>query len=159
MRVNKYDLVLTKDKTAQLVKESGCNYNGYEKLDIPCKVYDFALNVLKSAEKQTEHVWLICMTSNCKVIGYFEVSHGSDCMSLFPIKNVIQKALFCNAAGIFIVHNHPSGDPSPSSADNKSTQNLKDICGLMDLQFLDHVITGDNDYYSYRERKWGNTNG
>lgn len=153
MRINKYDLILTKDKTAQLVKESGCNYNGYEQLDSPYKVYDFALNVLKSAEKNQEYVWLICVNTKCKVIGYFEISRGGNSFSVFPIKSVIQKALFCNASGIFIVHNHPSGVSIPSEADNEATKKLKQACDILELNLLDHVIAGDEGYYSYKESK------
>lgn len=152
MRINKYDLILTKEKTAQLVKESACNYNGYEKLDSPCKVYDFALNVLHSDEKQCEYVWLICVNAKCKVIGYFEISKGSDNSSFFPVKSILQKALFCNAYGIFIVHNHPSGDTNPSKQDDIATKKLKDACEIIELELFDHVIAGDS-YYSYQENK------
>ena len=56
-------------------------------------------------------------------------------------------------ANLILLHNHPSGDPTPSEQDFKVTEHLK-ICGkYMDIQLAAHIIIGDNQYYSFRENR------
>lgn len=50
-----------------------------------------------------------------------------------------------------LLHNHPSGDPIPSSEDIRVTEDIKEIGGMMDIPLIDHIIIGDNKYMSFRE--------
>ena len=58
----------------------------------------------------------------------------------------MQKALECRAYAFFLIHNHPSGDPTPSKEDLSVTKKIKEISHLMNIQFLDHIIIGDTHY-------------
>ncbi len=63
------------------------------------------------------------------------------------------EALRCQAVSIILVHNHPSGDPSPSKADMELTGQLAGMGQMLGIPLLDHVIIGDNRYMSFREEK------
>lgn len=68
-------------------------------------------------------------------------------------RTVIRRALLNNAAGIILLHNHPSGNPQPSQSDIQFTSGMKKACDLMDIQFLDHIIFTDVDFFSFSEEK------
>lgn len=70
-----------------------------------------------------------------------------DGASVYP-RVVVKHALLYNAAAVIIVHNHPSGEPAPSSADEQLTKRLKEALQLVDVRLLDHVIVGD-EFFSF----------
>lgn len=70
--------------------------------------------------------------------------------SVYP-REIIKEALFCNAAAIIVAHNHPSGSCEPSEADHALTRKIKQACDLVDLRFVDHIIVGKGDYFSFQE--------
>ena len=72
-------------------------------------------------------------------------------MSLISPREIFLAALECRAVNILLVHNHPSGDPIPSSEDIRVTEDIKEIGGMMDIPLIDHIIIGDNKYMSFRE--------
>jgi DNA repair protein RadC len=74
-----------------------------------------------------------------------------DTSSVYP-REIIKSALLNNASSIILVHNHPSGDPEPSDVDNDMTRAALKACELMGMRFLDHIILGNNRYYSYEEQ-------
>ena len=63
-------------------------------------------------------------------------------------------ALECRAVNIILVHNHPSGDPTPSEADWELTMNVRSLGEQMDILLLDHIVIGDQNYFSFREAEW-----
>jgi DNA repair protein RadC len=66
-------------------------------------------------------------------------------------REIIAEALECKAAALVFVHNHPSGDPSPSPEDRKLTRDLVWAAQLLMIQVLDHVIIGRNNHYSFAD--------
>lgn len=68
-------------------------------------------------------------------------------------REVIKAALKCNAAAIIIAHNHPSGVCTPSEADRALTKKIEMACDLVDIRFVDHIIVGKGDYFSFEEEK------
>lgn len=74
-----------------------------------------------------------------------------DQIALYP-REFIKRALELNAAGVLLVHNHPSGDPTPSAADITVTQNLRDALIPFNVTILDHFILGRYGYFSFREK-------
>lgn len=74
--------------------------------------------------------------------------HGSDLS-----QRDILEALKDKAVNIILVHNHPSGDPTPSRADRELTDNVAGAGEQMDIPLLDHIIIGDNRYTSFKEQK------
>jgi len=100
-----------------------------------------------------EEFILLCLNQRNTVIGYYKVSKGCVTQTLVDIRVIATVAL--NAAGctkIVVAHNHPSGNCTPSSADDAATRKIKDAMALLDITLLDHMImTSDNGYYSYAD--------
>lgn len=80
------------------------------------------------------------------------VSVGSLNQSIVHPREVFKTALVSSAAALVLVHNHPSGDASPSSEDIAITRRLKEAGELLGIKVLDHVIVGDKEYVSFVER-------
>jgi DNA repair protein RadC len=57
-----------------------------------------------------------------------------------------------HAAGIILLHNHPSGDPTPSESDQKATRKIQEAGRLLDIPLLDHIVIGDKKYVSFHEK-------
>ncbi|RKX68152.1 hypothetical protein DRP44_00305 [candidate division TA06 bacterium] len=68
-------------------------------------------------------------------------------------REIMRKAFIYNAVSIIIVHNHPSGDVTPSRGDILVTEKIKNICDTMDISLLDHIIIGKDKYYSFAEER------
>lgn len=103
-----------------------------------------------------EKVFLLLVNSRLKHEKTIELSHGSITESICHPRDVLHHVILHQAFGFVLVHNHPSGDPSPSKADKTMTQALAEAATLMQLRFIDHVIVGSPDhqqeaYYSFRE--------
>ena len=67
-------------------------------------------------------------------------------------REIVKRALSLNAAAVIIAHNHPSGVPDPSNADQAITTRLKDALNLVDIRLLDHFVVGGSEYVSFSEQ-------
>ncbi len=105
----------------------------------------------KLRHRETECVILVCLDAKGRMIRESRLSDGSVRMSLISPREVFLEALRCHAVSFVLVHNHPSGDPSPSRADREVTRSLYEMSVKMDIPLLDHIIIGDNRYISFRE--------
>lgn len=101
--------------------------------------------------RNTECVVLVCLDSKGQLLQEKKLSDGSVNMSLISPREIFLEALQCKAVSIILVHNHPSGDPSPSRTDKELTENVRMLGEKMDIPLLDHIIIGDNRYTSFRE--------
>ncbi|MFP4453217.1 MAG: RadC family protein [Desulfobacterales bacterium] len=82
------------------------------------------------------------------------IAEGIPTQATVYVRRVMEEALRVSASAFIVAHNHPSGQPNPSAADDKTTQDLKLAGELMNLLFLDHIIVGSGDqYYSYAENQ------
>lgn len=89
-----------------------------------------------------------------RLIEWAELFQGTiDGAEVHP-REVVRKALSCNAAAVIVGHNHPSGDVDPSIADRAVTVRLKQALALVDIRLLDHVIVGGSISLSLAERGW-----
>ena len=80
------------------------------------------------------------------------VAIGSADTYILSAHELFKAALLCNATGIFLFHNHPSGEPQPSADDKDMTTRLRLSGELVGVRLVDHIIVGDNGkYYSFRE--------
>ena len=87
-----------------------------------------------------------------KIIGYTTISEGGLTSTLVDVRVVMQTALVSNATSIILTHNHPSGNPRPSTLDDNITKKIKSACELLDIRLLDHIIVTPYDsYYSYND--------
>lgn len=77
---------------------------------------------------------------------------GAD-STVFDVKTIVRKALVYSASAVIISHNHPSGSAKPSTADVKQTEALHKALKYMEINLLDHVIIGEDSFYSLTERE------
>ena len=85
------------------------------------------------------------------VLGIYELSKGGITGTVVDIRVILSVALKCNASGIILVHNHPSGNMKPSEADKTITKKLKKACELLEISLIDHLIISRNSYYSFKQ--------
>lgn len=101
--------------------------------------------------RETEEVILVMTDNKNRMICDRVLSQGTVNCSLISPREVFLMALEYHAVHILLVHNHPSGDASPSRQDIEMTEHLAGLCEMMQLPLLDHIIVGDNCYVSFRE--------
>lgn len=96
---------------------------------------------------------LVVVALNCRGVplGHAVTSVGTVDSTIFHPREVFRAAIVASAASIVVLHNHPSGDPTPSSADMRATRALRDASTLLQIAIFDHVIVGDPDIFSFRE--------
>ena len=152
MRLTKYKTRLTEKQRVTLDKEFSINRPDLTSvIKSPNDVYEVARDGLRMHEESEEYLYMICMNTKNKIIGVFEVSHGNVNSSIFGVREILQKALLANAVSIIMIHNHPSGDPSPSREDVKVTERLSEAAKLVGIELLDHIIVGEK-YVSLKEK-------
>ncbi len=94
---------------------------------------------------------VVYLTLRMDVIGDKTLFLGGLTESVVDAREIILEALQQSAASIILLHNHPSGDPNPSTEDKKVTQKIADACRLFDITVLDHIIIGKNKYFSFAD--------
>ena len=98
-----------------------------------------------------EKLLLSMFDSNSKLIGDQTISVGTCNASLISPREVFLQALDRQAVYVVLLHNHPSGNPNPSEEDILVTKRIKECGKLLDVPLMDHIIVGDNCYYSFHE--------
>lgn len=99
----------------------------------------------------TEQFWVIMLTRNNKVLHKRCVSQGGFSGTIADPKVIFKRALEDMANGIILVHNHPSGNKKPSSADLRLTKKIVEAGKLLEIPVLDHIIFTDEDFYSFSD--------
>jgi len=94
---------------------------------------------------------LLMLDGKCKSMGNVRLDDGTITETSTYTRKIMSTALQQRAAAVVLVHNHPSGDPSPSSADGELTRRAVFAGKVMDVRVHDHVIIGDNAYFSFAE--------
>ena len=151
-RMTKYTTKLTENKRVVLEKEVSMNRPDLSyKITSPGDVVVIGKEFMRIHEEPEEYMYMICMNTKNKVIGVFEISHGTVNASLVSPREVFQKALLANATSIIVLHNHPSGDCTPSRQDIEVTKRISEAGNIVGVELLDHVIIGDT-YTSLKEK-------
>ena len=99
-----------------------------------------------------ETAQMLALDTKNKIIGVFIISTGSLNASIIHPRDVFQRAILSNAASVILVHNHPSGDPTPSLEDMELTRKLMEAGKVLDIAVLDHVVMGENRFVSMKEK-------
>lgn len=106
---------------------------------------------LQLATELDEHFACMFLDSQHRLIAFERIFSGTiDGASVYP-RVIVRRSLELNAAAIIFAHNHPSGNPTPSRADEAITQRLKDALALIDVRVLDHIIVGVESTVSMAE--------
>lgn len=101
---------------------------------------------------QKEQFWVVLLDGKNRVKQEVRVSEGSLTASLVHPREVFAPAIRASAGALVFVHNHPSGDPTPSVEDVEITRRLCSVADLVGIRVLDHVVVGDGTYVSFLER-------
>ena len=102
--------------------------------------------------EQREHFAVLLLNTKNHILGMPEVSVGSLSASIVHPREVFREAINYAAASMILLHNHPSGDPSPSREDIAVTNRLVKAGKIMDIEVLDHIILGDHRFLSLKEK-------
>ncbi len=125
-----------------------------EKLETPEQIYHLLGNEMRSLHKESLRVLLL--DTRYRLLRMEEVSLGSINESIAHPRDVFRPAVIFSAFAVIVVHNHPSGDPSPSQADHSLTRRLAEAAQLLQIRLLDHLIIGAPSegrlpYFSFKE--------
>ncbi len=99
------------------------------------------------ADFSQESFWLILLDGRNKVTGISLISLGSLTAALVHPREVFKPAIAGAAAALVLLHNHPSGDPSPSAEDIALTRRLSEVAELVGIKVLDHIVIGEGGSY------------
>ncbi len=102
-------------------------------------------------DQKKEHLKTLLLDSKNRVLKMCTVTIGILDSSLVHPREVFKDAIIASAASIIVVHNHPSGDPTPSPEDNRVTKRLFDAGKIIGIDLLDHIILGDNRWISLKQ--------
>ena len=155
MRITTYTTRI-KDNINVLVKERAFNYKTENShLDSAEKIARMLCDVFELHLLAEEFVYLLSLDAKCKVLGIFEVGHGTVNACLLHVREVMIRNVLCGASAFIVAHNHPSGELSISRDDVSTTKKLYEAGELMGIHLLDHIIIGREDeketYYSMAE--------
>ncbi len=111
--------------------------------------------LLKSWSKGTlellEEFKVILLNNANEVLGIYPLSKGGITGTVVDIRIIFSVALKCNAVGIILAHNHPSGTLNPSESDKTITRKIKNASEFMDIKLLDHLIITKSGFYSFSD--------
>lgn len=112
-----------------------------------------ACNILRPliGDIEKEEFWAIYLNQSNRVIRKERLSAGGLTGTYVDVRLIIKEALLCNATGMIIAHNHPSGNEKPSGEDNRITEQVKKAAETLNIRLIDHVIVTSNTYYSYMD--------
>ncbi|HWR60044.1 MAG TPA: DNA repair protein RadC [Clostridia bacterium] len=116
----------------------------------PQDVADLLMEDMRYLKK--EHMKLVLLNIKCNLISVEEISIGSLNASIVHPREVFNPAIRKSSASIIMVHNHPSGDPTPSSEDAAITARIAEAGRLIGIELVDHIIIGDGRYISMKEK-------
>ena|SRR5437773_11813119 len=115
-------------------------------------VEQVARAIYQTLDADKEHFILLAMNNKNRVNGFKVVSTGSLTSSLVHPREVWRSALHLCAAAVVFVHNHPSGDSAPSPEDQEITRRLKETGEVLGIRVLDHVVLGNDRFFSFSDR-------
>jgi len=128
------------------------SYNGRKQIVItsPLDVKDLLMEEMRFLEK--EHFKTILLNTKNHVISIEDISVGSLNSSIVHPREVFKPAIRRSSASVILVHNHPSGDPTPSKEDIEVTSRLVNAGNILGISVLDHIIIGNNFILSLKEQ-------
>lgn len=116
----------------------------------PEDIADYYMEQLRHETREKAVVMML--NSKNRLLHEMVISTGTVNNSLVSPREIFLEALHYQAVGVCLVHNHPSGDPSPSREDVLITRRLKEAGEIIGIYLLDHIIIGDNSYNSMKKR-------
>ncbi|MBE5936693.1 MAG: DNA repair protein RadC [Lachnospiraceae bacterium] len=145
-RVKAIQLKCVAELTKRMARQTK---NVGECFDHPLIVAEYYMEHMRNLDR--ENLVVVMLDSKSRRKSDVTVSVGSVNSSVASTREIFCQALKCGAVRIILLHNHPSGDSSPSKEDLYVTQKVKEAGELICIPMVDHIIIGDNNYYSMKE--------
>lgn len=105
----------------------------------------------KMADKIVEEFHIALLDNSLHLISSRLISRGGLTSTAVDLRVLLREALTGGAAAVAAIHNHPSGNPRPSTQDNDLTRRIQNACEAVGLKLVDHIIVTPDAYYSYNE--------
>jgi DNA repair protein RadC len=121
------------------------------KITSPQDVADIFIPLLR--DEIVEKFCVVCLNSANKIIRYETISVGNLNSSVVHPREIFKAAIENNSASIILIHNHPSGNPEPSSEDISITKKVVESGKIMDIPVFDHIIIAGNGFTSFVEKR------
>lgn len=132
----------------KMIRESSVLYN-IRRISEPKDIVDLGKKFLDELDR--EELIVACLNAKNEVNSVNVVLIGSLNNSIVHPREVFKTAILSNAASIVMIHNHPSGDVTPSKEDKEITLRIKESGTILGIKLLDHIIIGNDTYYSFKE--------
>jgi DNA repair protein RadC len=116
----------------------------------PKDVYHYLIHELKTLEQ--EHFICLYMNVKSQVIAKETIFIGTISQMIIHPREIFKHAIKYMASGVIFIHNHPTGETTPSMADVKATHQLKEAGLLLGIEMIDHIIIGNHEFYSFKEK-------
>ena len=117
----------------------------------PSTIAEYYMEDMRHQEQ--ECLKLLMLNAKGKLIGETDLTRGTVNASLVSSREIFIEALQYGAVSIVLIHNHPSGDPTPSSSDYLVTKQVKEAGQIIGIELLDHIVIGNNCYVSFVEQQ------
>lgn len=147
-KVKAVQILCISELAKRLAKESAKNGVRFEN---PASIVDYYKEEMR--HQKQEQMKLLMLDTKSKLIGEKNISKGTVNAALITPRELFIEALASGAVYIILLHNHPSGDPTPSKNDIMLTQRVKEAGEIVGIQLLDHIVIGDNCYISLMEHQ------
>lgn len=116
------------------------------------QVAEYYMEDLRHLER--ERFMLVMLDNKCGLMHESVLSEGTVSYTCISARDIFRDALNHGAVHLIMLHNHPSGDPSPSREDINATSAISEAGHLIGIPLLDHIIIGDNRYFSFKEQNY-----
>lgn len=146
-RVKAIQLLCIAELTKRMAKATN---EGKLKLITPESVANYYMEQMRHLAR--EIVYLVMLDSKSNLLKDMIISSGTVSSSLLSPREIFLNALKYEAVNVILLHNHPSGDPTPSREDIQTTKRIKEAGNLVGVRLMDHIIIGDNKYISLCEQ-------
>ncbi len=127
-------------------------YGGEDKIKVDSPIVLVQLLMEEMRYLKKEYFKIAILDTKNQIISIENISIGNLNASIVHPREVFNIAIKRNANSIILIHNHPSGDPTPSAEDINITHRLIDAGNIIGINVLDHIIIGDNKYISFKQR-------
>lgn len=115
------------------------------------EMFHLAQTILSTLDADQEHFIVLALNTKNRVYGYKNLHTGGTQSAVVDVRLVAKTAIALEATSIAIIHNHPSGVPTPSAEDRAITSRIYKGMQILGMRLLDHIIVGDNDYFSFAD--------
>jgi len=153
VRIKEFNIIMNENGFPMLVQEMACNYDGTKKINSPGDVVNMMKTIFKADRMCEEYFFMLALNIKNEVKGIFRISHGNLDSTLVHPREVFVRAILCQTAAIILVHNHPSGNPDPSTEDIKVTGRLVAAGNILGITIHDHIIIAQDGYVSLGEQQ------